>query len=128
MLRDSGIASQEQLERFERYLKCNKFECEVSCTCCDKTSYVKKERCGLRFMCGACCLVFARKIEDWLKDNWDDEDEFVSALAERLILRGFEALTATSGEEALWKVDASPVDVVLLDVVKVLPCCSSPGC
>lgn len=47
----------------------------------------------------------------------DDEPEFISALAERLNLRGFEALTATSGEEALGKVDASPPDVVLLDVV-----------
>ena len=47
----------------------------------------------------------------------DDEPEFVSALAERLNLRGFEADTATTGEEALWKVDASPPDVVLLDVL-----------
>jgi DNA-binding NtrC family response regulator len=47
----------------------------------------------------------------------DDETEFVSALAERLNLRGFEAQTAGSGEEALGKVDASQPDVVLLDVV-----------
>jgi DNA-binding NtrC family response regulator len=47
----------------------------------------------------------------------DDEVEFVSALAERLNLRGFEAQTATSGEEALWKIDASPPDLVLLDVL-----------
>jgi DNA-binding NtrC family response regulator len=47
----------------------------------------------------------------------DDEPEFISALAERLNLRGFETQTATSGEEALWKVDASPPDVVLLDVL-----------
>ena len=47
----------------------------------------------------------------------DDEVEFVSALAERLNLRGFEAQTATSGVEALRKVDASPPDVVLLDVL-----------
>ena len=47
----------------------------------------------------------------------DDEVEFVSALAERLNLRGFEAQTATSGEEALWKIDASHPDVVLLDVL-----------
>ena len=47
----------------------------------------------------------------------DDEVEFVSALAERLNLRGFEAQIATSGVEALRKVDASPPDVVLLDVL-----------
>ena len=47
----------------------------------------------------------------------DDETEFVSALAERLNLRGFEALTATSGVEALRKIDISPPDVVLLDVL-----------
>jgi two-component system, OmpR family, response regulator len=47
----------------------------------------------------------------------DDETEFVSALAERLNLRGFEAQIAASGVEALRKIDASPPDVVLLDVV-----------
>ena len=38
----------------------------------------------------------------------DDEVEFVSALAERLNLRNFDAETATSGEEALQKIDRSP--------------------
>ena len=47
----------------------------------------------------------------------DDETEFVSALAERLNLRGFEAQSAVSGVEALRKIDASPPDVVLLDVL-----------
>ena len=47
----------------------------------------------------------------------DDEVEFVSALAERLNLRGFEAQTATSGEEALAKIDQSPPDLVLLDML-----------
>jgi DNA-binding response OmpR family regulator len=47
----------------------------------------------------------------------DDEVEFVSALAERLILRGFEALTATTGEEALEKIAASPPQVVVLDML-----------
>ncbi len=47
----------------------------------------------------------------------DDETEFVSALAERLALRGFDAQTAFTGEEALGKIEASPPDVVLLDVV-----------
>ena len=48
----------------------------------------------------------------------DDEAEFVSALAERLNLRGFEAQTATTGVEALRKIDASPPDVVLLKQIK----------
>jgi|UniRef100_A0A7V6A224 DNA-binding NtrC family response regulator len=47
----------------------------------------------------------------------DDEIEFVSALAERLNLRGFDTATATSGEEALQKVAASPPHVVLLDML-----------
>jgi DNA-binding NtrC family response regulator len=47
----------------------------------------------------------------------DDETEFVSALAERLNLRGFDAQTATTGEEALGKINSSPPDVVLLDVL-----------
>jgi DNA-binding NtrC family response regulator len=47
----------------------------------------------------------------------DDETEFVSALAERLNLRGFDAQTATSGEEALEKINASPPEVVLLDML-----------
>lgn len=47
----------------------------------------------------------------------DDETEFVSALAERLNLRGFEALAVHSGEEALRQVESAPPDVVLLDVV-----------
>jgi DNA-binding NtrC family response regulator len=47
----------------------------------------------------------------------DDEAEFVSALAERLNLRGFDAETATSGEEALEKVEASPPQVMLLDML-----------
>jgi DNA-binding NtrC family response regulator len=47
----------------------------------------------------------------------DDETEFVSALAERLNLRGFNAQTATSGEEALEKINASPPEVVLLDML-----------
>ncbi len=47
----------------------------------------------------------------------DDEREFVSALAERLNLRGFDAETATSGEEALQKIAAAPPQVVLLDML-----------
>jgi DNA-binding NtrC family response regulator len=47
----------------------------------------------------------------------DDEVEFISALAERLNLRGFEAQAATSGEEALEKIAASPPQVVLLDML-----------
>jgi DNA-binding NtrC family response regulator len=47
----------------------------------------------------------------------DDEIEFVSALAERLNLRGFDADTATSGEAALQKIAAFPPQVVLLDML-----------
>ena len=46
----------------------------------------------------------------------DDEKELVSALTERLILRGFDAEGVTSGTEALAFLDERGCDVVLLDV------------
>ncbi|MFO7895119.1 MAG: response regulator [Longimicrobiales bacterium] len=46
----------------------------------------------------------------------DDEAELVSALTERLELRGFSARGATSGEAALEALRAGAWDVVLLDV------------
>jgi len=46
----------------------------------------------------------------------DDEAELVSALKERLILRGFEAEGATTGTEALAFLENHSCDVVLLDV------------
>jgi DNA-binding response OmpR family regulator len=46
----------------------------------------------------------------------DDEEELVSALAERLYLRGFQAKGVTTGEEALAHIADQPCDVVLLDV------------
>jgi len=47
----------------------------------------------------------------------DDEEEFVSALAERLHLRGIEASTAIDGEKALEKIREDPPQVVILDVM-----------
>ena len=47
----------------------------------------------------------------------DDEEEFVSALAERLHLRGIEALTATDGKEALKRIEIDSPDLVVLDVL-----------
>lgn len=46
----------------------------------------------------------------------DDEEELVSALEERLRLRGFEAQGVTTGVEALAFLGDQPCDVVLLDV------------
>lgn len=46
----------------------------------------------------------------------DDEAELVSALTERLELRGFSAEGATSGEAALEALRSGEWDVVLLDV------------
>jgi DNA-binding NtrC family response regulator len=46
----------------------------------------------------------------------DDEDELVSALVERLKLRGFQAEGVTTGAEALTRLADTPFDVVLLDV------------
>ena len=47
----------------------------------------------------------------------DDEEEFVSALSERLLLRGLEAETALDGEEALAKMSEREFEVVILDVM-----------
>jgi DNA-binding response OmpR family regulator len=46
----------------------------------------------------------------------DDEAELVSAIVERLNLRGFRAKGITSGVEALAYLTNTPCDVVLLDV------------
>ena len=48
----------------------------------------------------------------------DDEEEFTSALAERLNMRGIHTLTASRGEEALRMLESdSPPQVVLLDIM-----------
>lgn len=46
----------------------------------------------------------------------DDEEELVSALVERLKLRGFKATGVTRGEDALSFLEEEECDVVLLDV------------
>ncbi len=47
----------------------------------------------------------------------DDEEEFVSALAERLDIRGIEAKVATDGEQALEIIGDESFDVIVLDVI-----------
>jgi DNA-binding NtrC family response regulator len=47
----------------------------------------------------------------------DDEEEFVSALSERLMLRGIEVDTALNGEEALAIMVEKEFEVVILDVM-----------
>jgi DNA-binding response OmpR family regulator len=46
----------------------------------------------------------------------DDEADFVSALAERLRMREYEAKVATRGEAALTEIEKEQPDVVLLDL------------
>jgi DNA-binding response OmpR family regulator len=46
----------------------------------------------------------------------DDEVELVTALKERLTLRGFQAEGVTTGAQALKFLEDNPCDVVLLDV------------
>lgn len=46
----------------------------------------------------------------------DDEAELVTALKERLTLRGFSAEGVTTGTDALAYLEKNPCDVVLLDV------------
>ncbi len=47
----------------------------------------------------------------------DDEEKFVEALAERLETRGLEASTASSGDEAISRMEGKDFDVVILDVL-----------
>ncbi len=46
----------------------------------------------------------------------DDEKEIVATLAERLSLRGIEAVWVTSGEEALKLLETEKFDLAILDV------------
>jgi DNA-binding NtrC family response regulator len=46
----------------------------------------------------------------------DDEEELVSAVIERMELRGIDGVGVTSGEEALRRLADEPFDVVVLDV------------
>ncbi|HMA66515.1 MAG TPA: response regulator [Desulfosalsimonadaceae bacterium] len=47
----------------------------------------------------------------------DDEEEFVSALAERLDIRGIAAHVATDGEQALEMIETEAFQVIVLDVI-----------
>jgi DNA-binding NtrC family response regulator len=46
----------------------------------------------------------------------DDEEEFVETLGERLEVRGFDVTTASSGAEALERIQEREIDLVVLDV------------
>ena len=46
----------------------------------------------------------------------DDEEEFVTALAERLRIRKYDVRVVTSGESALLAIDEERPDIVLLDL------------
>ena len=47
----------------------------------------------------------------------DDEEEFVTTLAERLELRGIQALAATDGEAALAMIESDCPQIVILDIM-----------
>ena len=46
----------------------------------------------------------------------DDEADFLATLAERLETRGLKVNTATSGEDAVAKVDSQSFDLIILDL------------
>ena len=46
----------------------------------------------------------------------DDEEDFLSALAERLELRGLQVTTAVSGEQAVTKTEKEGFDLIVLDL------------
>ncbi|MFN3533881.1 MAG: response regulator [Desulfatiglandales bacterium] len=47
----------------------------------------------------------------------DDEEQFLKAFSKRLEMRGMKIETATSGEEALGKVQGKDFDAIILDLV-----------
>lgn len=47
----------------------------------------------------------------------DDEEEFVTTLAERLEIRGFHPKIATDGESALQQIDGQTFDIIILDIM-----------
>lgn len=56
-------------------------------------------------------------MEKWKALLVDDEEDFVTTLAERIALRGIKAATVTSGEEALERIESDPPKVVVVDVI-----------
>jgi len=54
---------------------------------------------------------------EWKALLVDDEEEFVTTLAERLQMRGIVAEVATDGEEALRIVERAPPHVIVLDIM-----------
>ncbi len=56
-------------------------------------------------------------MENWKVLLVDDEEEFVTALGERLQLRGINVSTTTDGDEALRMIESDPPQVVVLDVL-----------
>ena len=47
----------------------------------------------------------------------DDEEKFLDVLSQRLGTRGLDAVTATSGEEALVKIKNKNFDAIILDIM-----------
>jgi len=47
----------------------------------------------------------------------DDEEDFTGPLAERMKVRGFAAVTVSSGAKALELVDNEPFDAIILDMI-----------
>jgi len=56
-------------------------------------------------------------MEQWKVLLIDDEEEFVSTLAERLELREIQALTETDGQTALVRIENDKPQVVVLDIM-----------
>ena len=56
-------------------------------------------------------------MNDWKVLLVDDEEDFVTTLAERMELRGIKAEVAFNGLEALEKIDAMKPELVVLDLL-----------